>query len=128
MQNTFSQSGNDSKWVLTKFFFQNRYVAHETPSRPPPFLANTILNFHFDYWNPSLIIFLAILILLNSVLIFFVSLSSSTEANLTFFIWLDTALGLTRWARCRKSTLDLDLVFRQFLKRQGASSTVNMDH
>ena len=21
----------------------------------PPFMANTILNFHFDYWNPSLI-------------------------------------------------------------------------
>ena len=22
---------------------------------PPPFMAITILNFHFDYWNPSLI-------------------------------------------------------------------------
>ena len=28
---------------------------HSRPPRdPPPFLANTILNFHFDYWNPSL--------------------------------------------------------------------------
>ena len=55
MQNTFSQSGNDSKWFLTKIIFQNRYVALETPSRPPPFMANAILNFHFDYWHPSLI-------------------------------------------------------------------------
>ena len=25
------------------------------PQDPPPFMANTILNFHFDYLNPSLI-------------------------------------------------------------------------
>ena len=37
-----------------KIIFQNRYVALETPSRPPPLTANTILNFHFDYLNPSL--------------------------------------------------------------------------
>ena len=24
-------------------------------SRPPPFMANAILNFHFDYWHTSLI-------------------------------------------------------------------------
>ena len=55
MQNTFSQSGNDSKWFLTKIIFQNRYVALETPSRPPPpFMANAILNFHFDFPHPSL--------------------------------------------------------------------------
>ena len=36
-------------------FFQNRYVALETPSRlPPPFMANTIINFHFDYLNTYL--------------------------------------------------------------------------
>ena len=23
-------------------------------SRPPPFMANAILNFHFDYWHTSL--------------------------------------------------------------------------
>ena len=40
--------------VLKKIIFQNRYVALETPSSPPPFMAKTILNFHFDYWNPSL--------------------------------------------------------------------------
>ena len=34
-----------------KIIFQNRYVALETP---PPFMAKTILNFHFDYLNPSL--------------------------------------------------------------------------
>ena len=37
--------------VFKKIIFQNRYVALETP---PPFMANTILNFHFDYLNPSL--------------------------------------------------------------------------
>ena len=52
MQNTFSQSGNDSKWFLTKFIFQNRYVALETPSR---LMANAILNFHFDFPHTSLI-------------------------------------------------------------------------
>ena len=40
--------------VFKKIIFQNRYVALETPSRPPPFMANTILNFHFDYRHPSL--------------------------------------------------------------------------
>ena len=49
-----SQSGNDSKWFLTKIIFQNRYVALETPSRPPPFMAKTILDFHFDYLTTSL--------------------------------------------------------------------------
>ena len=54
MQNTFSHSGNDSKWFLTKIIFQNRYVALETGLDPPPFMANAILNFHFDFLNPSL--------------------------------------------------------------------------
>ena len=40
--------------VFKKIIFQNRYVALETPSRPLPFMANTILNFHFDYLHPSL--------------------------------------------------------------------------
>ena len=40
--------------VFKKIIFQNRYVALETPLRPPPFMAKAILNFHFDYWNPSL--------------------------------------------------------------------------
>ena len=52
MQNTFSQSGNDSKWFLIKIIFQNRYVA----LGPPPFMANAILNFHFDYWHTSLMV------------------------------------------------------------------------
>ena len=54
MQNTFSQSGNDSKWFLTKIIFQNRYVALETGLDPPPFMANAIFNFHFDFLNTSL--------------------------------------------------------------------------
>ena len=41
--------------VFKKIIFQNRYVALETPSRPPPFMANAILNFHFDFLTPSLI-------------------------------------------------------------------------
>ena len=40
--------------VFKKIIFQNRYVALETPSRHPPFMANTILNFHFDYLHHSL--------------------------------------------------------------------------
>ena len=54
MQNTFSQSGNDSKCFFKKIIFQNRYVALETPKDPPPFMAKSILNFHFDYLTPSL--------------------------------------------------------------------------
>ena len=37
---------------LKKIIFQNRYVALETPL--PPFMAKTIVNFHFDYLYPSL--------------------------------------------------------------------------
>ena len=29
-------------------------MALKTPSRPTPFMANAILNFHFDYWHTSL--------------------------------------------------------------------------
>ena len=29
-------------------------MANETPSRPPPLMANAILNFHFDFLTPSL--------------------------------------------------------------------------
>ena len=29
-------------------------MANETPSRPPPIMANAILNFHFDYLHTSL--------------------------------------------------------------------------
>ena len=52
MQNTFSQSGNDSKWFSKKSFFRI-VMWHSRP--PPPFMANTILNFHFDYLITSLI-------------------------------------------------------------------------
>ena len=37
--------------VFKKIIFQNRYVELETP----PLHGKNILNFHFDYWNPSLI-------------------------------------------------------------------------
>ena len=38
--------------VFKKIIFQNRYVELETP---PPFMAKTILNFHFDYLKTRLI-------------------------------------------------------------------------
>ena len=47
MQNTFSQSGNDSKWFLTKIIFQNSLMANETPSRPPPLHGKCHLKFPF---------------------------------------------------------------------------------
>ena len=42
--------------VFKKIIFPNRYVALQTPSRSPlpSFMANTILNFHFDYPHTSL--------------------------------------------------------------------------
>ena len=58
MQNTFSQSGNDSKWFLKKSFFKIGKWHSRPPRDPPPFMANAILNFHFDYLTPSLNIFL----------------------------------------------------------------------
>ena len=36
--------------VFKKILFQNRYVELETP----PLMEKSILNFHFDYLNPSL--------------------------------------------------------------------------
>ena len=54
MQNTFSQSGNDSKWFLKKSFFKIGKWHSRPPRDPPPFMANAILNFHFDYLTPSL--------------------------------------------------------------------------
>ena len=55
MQNTFSQSGNDSKWFLKKSFFKIGMWHSRPPRDPPPFMANAILNFHFDFLHPSLI-------------------------------------------------------------------------
>ena len=54
MQNTFSQSGNDSKWFLKKSFFKIGIWHSRPPRDPPPFMANAILNFHFDFLTPSL--------------------------------------------------------------------------
>ena len=55
MQNTFSQSGNDSEWFLKKSFFKIGMWHSRPPRDPPlPFMANAILNFHVDYWHTSL--------------------------------------------------------------------------
>ena len=48
MQNTFSQSGNDSKWFLIKIIFQNRYMALETP----PLHGKCHLKFPFWFSAP----------------------------------------------------------------------------
>ena len=40
--------------VFKKIIVQNRYVALETGLDPLPFMANAILNFHFDFLHPSL--------------------------------------------------------------------------
>ena len=48
--------------VFKKIIFQNSLMANETPSRtPPPFMANAILNFHFDYVTTSLCAFAQLL-------------------------------------------------------------------
>ena len=52
MQNTFSQSGNDSKWFLIKIIFQNRYVALETGLDPPPLHGKCPLKFPFWFSAP----------------------------------------------------------------------------
>ena len=59
MQNTFSQSGNDSKWFLKKTFFKIGMWHSRPPRDPPPFMANAILNFHFDYLTTSLSVYRA---------------------------------------------------------------------
>ena len=64
--------------VFKKIIFQNRYVALEAPSRPPPpFMAKTILNFHFDYWNPSL----RVQIDMNVFGVFHLNISESEAAH-----------------------------------------------
>ena len=50
MQNTFSQSGNYSKWFSKISFFR----IGMWNLRPPTFMAKNILNFHFDYLKASL--------------------------------------------------------------------------
>ena len=55
MQNTFSQSGNASKWFLKKSFFRiGIWDSRPLRDPPPPIHGKTILNFHFDYLTPSL--------------------------------------------------------------------------
>ena len=49
VQNTFWQSGSDSRWFLNNYF--SKYL---NGTRDPPHMEKSILNFHYDYWNPSL--------------------------------------------------------------------------
>ena len=52
-KHVFSQ-GMILKGFKKKIFFKIGMWHSRPPSRPPPFMAKTILNFHFDYLNPSL--------------------------------------------------------------------------
>ena len=47
----FSQSGNDSKCFFKKSFFR---ICMWNSRDPPPFMEKSILDFNFDYLNPSL--------------------------------------------------------------------------
>ena len=53
MQNTFSRSGNDSKWFLKKIIFQNTLMARKNPA-PPSSWQIPISNFHISFLNPAL--------------------------------------------------------------------------
>ena len=78
--------------VFKKIIFQNRYVALETSSRPPPFMENTILNFHFDYLNPSLM-FSKVMTDGKSVRELFQELSPDALASLVDYYKDDFVIG-----------------------------------
>ena len=59
-------------------------MALETPSRPPPFMANAILNFHFDYLTPSLSNILSFCVK-NSYMRYISALDSVRETLSIFF-------------------------------------------
>ena len=44
----------NSQGMILNVFQKSYFRIGMWHSRPPPFMANTILNFHFDYWNTSL--------------------------------------------------------------------------
>ena len=52
MQNTFSQSGNDSKWFLKKSFFKIGMWHSRPPRDPPPLHGKNHLKFPFWFFEP----------------------------------------------------------------------------
>ena len=52
MQNTFSQSGNDSKWFLKKSFFKIGKWHSRPPRDPPPLHGKCHLKFPFWFFEP----------------------------------------------------------------------------
>ena len=52
MQNTFSQSGNDSKWFLKKSFFKIGMWHSRPPRDPPPLHGKCHLKFPFWLFEP----------------------------------------------------------------------------
>ena len=84
--------------MILKAIFQNRYVALETPSRPPPFMANTILNFHFDYLTPSLTPLLANHVLFSALSIIGMCLKYTQYRNYSGVFWGMAVLSPRQWA------------------------------
>ena len=81
--------------VFKKIIFQNRYVALETP---PPFMAKTILNFHFDYLTPSLTPLLANHVLFSALSIIGMCLKYTQYRNYSGVFWGMAVLSPRQWA------------------------------
>ena len=58
MQNTFSQSGNDSKWFLKKSFFKIG-MCHSRPPRDPPCFGRRTISFLVKFESSVLCTLLA---------------------------------------------------------------------
>ena len=97
-----------------KIIFQNRYVALETPSRP--FMANAILNFHFDYLTPSLKRFwrngnIAANFILTKLLGLILKIGDNV--NQLFFA-VSCSRGSKQLLSCKPQKIQLIWVFYQF--------------
>ena len=81
--------------VFKKIIFQNSLMANETPSRPPPLMANAIKNFHFDYRHPSLIIFTIILGIVNAIINAPIVIIDIIVVSIVFLILMVVTPGCT---------------------------------
>ena len=80
--------------VFKKIIFQNSLMANEPPPRPPPpFMANAILNFHFDFLHTSLTSNERDLYNVRSCPIFKVQKVEEKDAKITEVIIIMEALG-----------------------------------
>ena len=113
--------------VLKKIIFQNRYMALETPSRPlPPFMANTILNFHFDYWHTSLrccelFFFFNIYLIMNTLMVL---LDNGKYKHSTFCLKSHKTRGNVPSLRI----MEVPLFGHFLLARRSATEWVDLTH